>query len=177
MDFPDGAIAADDDEPAGFFAGKRAVALVNFFVKIISGGFHAVDAHAPRLSSPPYFGGIYIYQHCDGGSRSSRGDPVDRFHFIEIESPSVSLIGCRRIGVPVADDGLAGPERRSDHVVDKLRARRREKEQLGFLRDLDMLAVQQDQTDLLGESGPSGFAEENNIVAEFLATFDEKRRL
>ena len=84
-------------------------------------------------------------------------------HALEAEAARDPLVGERRVEVAVADHVGAALERRRDHVLDELRARRGEERRLGPGRDLAL--GEQQLAHPLAELGPAGLARGDDLAA------------
>ena len=116
-----------------------------------------------RSSSPPMPAPPPRPRRAAGGSVRSGSSPpttaqVEVEHPLEPEPAPDALVGDRRVEVAVADDDRAARERRPDHLLDVLRARRRVQRRLGPRRDV--AAVEQQLADRLAERCPARLARE-----------------
>src|SRR5207244_12899276 len=84
-------------------------------------------------------------------------------HALDTETPRDTLIGERGVKVAVADDDGAALERRSDHLVDELRARRGEQGRLGPGRD--SVPRQKELAHPLAERCPAGLTRRDHVAA------------
>ena len=88
-----------------------------------------------------------------GMTPADRGQ-VEVEHGVDPEPTRAALVGDRRVDVPVADDDGAARERRPDHLLDVLGARRGVQRRLGPRRDV--AGVQDQVAHGLAERRPPG---------------------
>ena len=96
-------------------------------------------------------------------------------HALEPELAPHALIRDGRVDVAVADDGRAPLERRPDHLVDMLRARRRVEERLG--PRADVAAVENQVTKLLSQLRPARLTRRHDLAYVQLETRSQELRL
>ena len=97
-----------------------------------------------------------------GNEPTDRGE-VQLEHGLDAEATTCALVGDRRVEVPVGDDRRAALERRTDHLLDVLRARRRVERGLGPRRDV--VAVEDEIAHRLTERCAAGLAGEDDLDA------------
>ena len=103
-------------------------------------------------------------QHGAVGQKPLGGDPVYLEHLVHPEPPGAALVGQRRVDEAVGDDGRAPLERRPDHLLDQLRARRRVEQRLGPVADAEP-GIEQDRADALAGCGAAGLAHRHDLAA------------
>lgn len=92
------------------------------------------------------------------GPKVATDRAVQRQYTFAAEPASAALIGFRRVGKAVAEDDVAGSERRPNDLVDRLRAVGEHERHLGEGSDILRFGVQQKGADLVAEFGAAGLA-------------------
>ena len=157
--------------------GQRAVKAVNARIPI--GEFEEPMAHplvevdrlgldavaAPTLAAEDS-GHRSIDQERDIRLSPARRVVVQPPDEIEIESPSVPLVGQARQAIAARHDSLSGLERREENLPDVLSAARHEEQKLGQGRQgFTVVWRKQDAPNAHANFGPAGFAGQDDIVA------------
>jgi len=87
------------------------------------------------------------------GRQTAGGEDRDLAQRGQVKSPAVALVGQRGIVEAVAQNGLAGRQRRADHLPDVLGAGRAEEQRLRLRRhDRALRPVEQDVAHLLADA-------------------------
>jgi len=106
------------------------------------------------------------------GKEAAHCGEVEVEHPLEPEPPRDTLVGDRRVDVAIADDRRTSLERRPDHLVHVLGARRRVQER--FRPRSDVTTVQHQVADPLPELRPARLACGDDVFAVGLEPLDEK---
>src|SRR6185295_15220565 len=85
-----------------------------------------------------------------------RGDAIDRLDALPRHAPAEALIGERRVGEPVAQDGPPGRESGLDHLAKMLAPAREDEQQLDRAVDLAPAGVEEQAADRIAEGSPPG---------------------